>query len=106
VESLTQQTESNNIMSKQWRLRPEYADIRLQAKDVAALFVSVTSAWYEEPLNALYRKKEFVYHMIVRFLETGSEPESISHEMIYVLNKFQTEWYEPGNMAGMFEEAE
>lgn len=92
-------------MSKQWRLRPEYADIRLQAKDVAALFVSVTSAWYEEPSNTLYRKKAFVYNMIVKFLETGEEPEAIQHEMIYALNKFQMEWYEPGNHKGMFEEA-
>lgn len=91
-------------MIKLWRLRPEYADISLQAKDVAALFVSVTSEWYEDPINSLYRKKAFVYNMIVKWLETGQEPEHMSHEMIYALNKFQLEWYEAGNTKGMFEE--
>lgn len=90
---------------KTWRLRPEHADISLQAKDVAALFVSVTSNWYDDPANSLFRKKSQVYNLILNYLTTGYEPDNITHEFIYALNKFQLEWFEfnkPGST--LFEE--
>ena len=61
-------------MLKTWQLRPEHTDIRLAAKDLVALFVSITSHWYEDPKNTLYGKKEYTYNMLVQWLGTGTEP--------------------------------
>lgn len=92
-------------MTTTWRLRPEYAGISLQAKDVAALFVSVTSNWYDDPANTLFRKKAQVYNLILNYLQTGLEPDNLSHELIYALGKFQTEWFEyHSKNATIFEE--
>lgn len=80
-------------MTKTWRLCPEFADkFTLSAKDVAALFVSVTDYWYENPQNVLYRKKALVYNAVLYWLETGKEPEDMPISIHYALNKLQSEW--------------
>lgn len=71
-------------------------NINLQAKDVAALFVNVTNYWYNDPKNGLFCKKFQVYDLILNYLTTGCEPENMTHEFIYVLNKFKMEWFEFG----------
>ena len=63
-----------------------------RSKDIAALFVSVTQHWYDDPQNALFRKKAEVYNLIRVYLETGIIPESPPYYLAYALAKFRAEW--------------
>jgi len=82
----------NHLQMNQFQLR---SDFHLNNKDVVSLFVNHTENWYTDPFNSLFRKKAQVYNMLLHWLETGKELPNMPVEMIYVLNKFQLEWFEP-----------
>lgn len=70
------------------------SDNALRAKDVAALFVSVTDHWYSDPGNALFRKRSEAYNLILNYLETGEIHNDMPYYMAYVIGKFREEWFD------------
>jgi hypothetical protein len=90
------------ILKNVWQVKPDQS-FYFRSKDLVALFLSVTSDWYEDKSNYLFGKKDLVEKAILNWLDTEQD-EPLPYEISYALNKFRDEWID--HISGMFENAE
>lgn len=74
----------------QW---PELKGKTLNATEMANYFLDIHKGWFAETTNTMYNKREQCMKALRHFMRYGTELKDADHNQIYVVNKFDAEFF-------------